>query len=193
MLVNAGLTPAGVQQTISGKFNYDLVVQVPVPWANLNLNANLIGDFILPALTLVTPPKAVLSFMAKAPALLQGVVDDATALLLAVPQASVTIVVKVGPAVVLNVRLVASREPVAVAVPAFDVALPNFAVDPDFVVNIPFPAPPPVVVRVPIPIPVVCWPASLLVVSGGQVTAAAEVNAKVQPIPVGSSVYLPRV
>lgn len=171
-------------------YNYTLVVQVPIPMAGLNLNFNLLGNFVLPALAKLGIPQAITSFISTAKDIFDAVVEDVQDLLLAIPEASVTILVKVGPATILNVQLVAEAQPVNIPIPTFKLALPNFAIDPKFALALPFPVPPPVIIRVPIPVPVVNVP-TLLNVTGGNVSAQAAATTAPQPFPVTNPVTLP--
>lgn len=193
-----GLTSSGVQSGVTTtttptggtSYNYQLVVQVPVPFLSLNLNLNLLADFILPALSVVKIPQAVEYFVSNAESIMQNIIDDATALIMAIPEASVTIVVKVGFAVVVNIQLIAERVPMKVPIPTFQLSLPSIAVDPKFNLVIPFPAPPPIVIKVPIPVPIL---PSLLKVKGGQVAVNASATVVPQPVPVTNPIYFPTI
>jgi hypothetical protein len=176
-------------------FNYTLVVQIPIPFLNLSLDLNLLGDFILPALTALEVPKAMTWLTANVTARLQHVIDDAIKLVQAIPEATVTILVKLGPATVLNIQLVARKVPVAVPIPTFKFDLPNFAVAADFSLVLPFPAPPPVVIYVPIPVPYIALPPfeQLIALDGGRITGNATGGVYPAPVPISSPIYLPSI
>ncbi len=179
------LTPPGTLEHLvssthtasEGHFNYTLVVQVPVPF--IGLNFNLVGNVILPLLERTGIPEAVRWLEASAAAKFQKLVDTATRLIQVVPEASVTILVKVGPATIVNIQLVGVKVPVDVAVPSFVLDLPNLAVGLNLV--LPIPSLPPVVVQVPIPVPRI-GPLRFPRVEGGQVQASAEASPVAQPI-----------
>ncbi len=195
-----GLTPGGVQSTVQtsdgpiGKaYNYTLVVQIPIPWLSLNLNLNLIGDFVLPALTALGVPQAIQFLSDNIVTITNNIVNTAVKLIRAIPEASVTILVKVGPVVVLNVVLMAKKVPVVVPVPSFQLALPDFAIAIGFNLAIPFPVPPPIYVFVPIPVPIIAFPHALLSVSGGNVSATAGGAIQPTPVPISNPIYLPQI
>jgi len=145
-------------------YNYTVVVTITVPFLNLNLN------FILPAMSALGVPKAHAWLIANANKVFQHVINDAMKLIKAIPEATVTILVRLGTLTVFNVQLVAQKTPMVVVPPQFLLALPSLAVDLSF--NISFPAPPPVVTYVPIPVPVLVT-VPLTTVGGGQVAASA--------------------
>jgi len=172
------------------RYTYTLVVQVPIPFVGFNFD---LRSFILPVLTKLGIPKAVEWFTTHADQLLQNIVDDVAWLVRTIPEASVFILVKVGPAVVLNIQLVAEKVPVEIPLPAFALDLPNLAVD--FALTIPFPAPPPILVSVPIPVPILPSSLKSLVptVTGGNVTAGAGVGVQPVPLPIQSPISLPGI
>lgn len=197
---------AGSETTPVGKaYNYTLVIQIPIPWFSLNLDLNLIGDFVLPALSALGVPQAIQYLSNNIVGITQNIVNAAVKLIKAIPEATVTILVKVGPVVVLNVVLVAQKVPVVVPVPTFQLSLPDFAVDANFNLTIPFPVPPPIYVYIPVPVPVIAWPTSFVAITGGNVSATAGGSAGVGstfgtsggvvaasgPEPAFSSVYFP--
>lgn len=195
-----GITSGGLQSTVEtstspiGKaYNYTLVIQIPIPWLSLNLNLNLIGDFVLPALTALGVPQAIQFLSNNIVGLTNNIVNAAVKLIRAIPEASVTLLVKVGPVVVLNIVLVAQKVPVVIPVPSFQLALPDFAIPLNFTFALPFPVPPPVYVVVPVPVPIIAFPRSFVNISGGNVVS--NVSASVQPVPtpIANSVYLPQI
>jgi hypothetical protein len=200
-VATGGVTGGSVTSTFQSKsspvgqaYNYTLVVQIPFPWFNLKLNLNLLGNFILPALTALGIPKAVQSFSNNAVRTIQNIVNDATKLIKAIPEATVTILVKVGPVVVLNVVLVAQKVPVMIPIPTFQLGLPNFVLDPFANFQLPFPVPPPIHVAVPVPVPVIAFPHSFVTVSGGSIFATGGLgSSSVAPYPVTSPIYLPQI
>jgi hypothetical protein len=198
----AGLSPSGIQTTSSAtaaplgaQFNYTVAIQLPVPFLNLNLNLNLLADFVLPVLSVVGIPQAILFLLNNATTLFQNIIDDAQDLIRAIPEATVTILVKLGPAIIFNVQLVAKKIPTVISPPTFQLALPNFAVDTNFGIELPFPAPPPVVIEIPIPYPIV-KPVPLLGIGGGQVSASASAAVSVapgSPPSISSPISLPSI
>jgi hypothetical protein len=194
-----GHAPTGAQDDpywkalSKNQFTYTLVVDVPVPFLALNLNLDLVGAFILPALSALGVPQAVSWFLTNAKDYLQNVIDDAMFLIRAIPEAAVLIIVRVGGVVIVNIQLVAEKVPFIVPVPTFVLDLPNFAVDLDFVLKIPFPTPPPIIQRVPIPVPIIALPETPVVITGGQVSASAQAVAAVDPVPVENPVSLPTI
>ena len=197
-----GVAQAGLSQPVvissnthydQGKgFNYTLVVQIPVPFLNLKLNFNLLADFILPILSTIGVPQAITWLMEHITDIINVIVEDVQWLLLAIPEATVTILVKVGPAVVINIQLMAKRQPVKVSTPTFQLALPNFAIDPNFNLALPFPVPPPVIITVPIPIPVVKINAPIAI-SGGNVNVSAGATVTPQPFPITNPITFPKI
>jgi hypothetical protein len=139
-------------------WNYAIIVQVPIPFADLlsgGIDFNLLGDFVLPLLTRFVIPSALTKFLAKVNDFIKNVANDYANLVRAIPEASVSILVRVGPVTVVNILLAAEKVPVRVPIPVFTLSLPNFAIDPNFSFQIPFPVLPPVVIRIPVPIPIV--------------------------------------
>jgi hypothetical protein len=198
-----GVTPGGVttvytsETTPVGKsHNYTVVVTIPVPFLNLDLNLDLLGNFVLPTLSALGVPKAYTWLITNANKVFQHVIDDATKLIKAIPEATVTILIKLGTFTVFNIQLVARKEPMVITPPTFLLALPNLAVDLSF--DISFPAPPPVVIYVPIPVPVLRT-VPLITTSGGQVVVStgtgvvegrpgAQALANIEATPVGAGV-----
>jgi hypothetical protein len=152
----------------------------------LNLAA-LVGAFVAPALTAIKVPQATTWFLENAEAMFQNIIDDASDLIKAIPEASVTIIVKVGSVVIYSVKLIAKDVPIDIVVPTFQLSLPNITVDLN--IPIPFPYLPPTVIEIPIPVPSIEFPQPLVAVTGGQVQASAEVT----PTPIQTSVYIPQV
>jgi hypothetical protein len=200
---SAGLTSYGVTtdstviRTDSGAtaaYNYTIVVQIPVPFLNLSLNLNLLGDFVLPALTALGIPEATLWLTSNIVKRVQNIVNDAIKLVQAIPELTVSIVIKIGFVIVLNIQLVAKKTPVVVDVPTFQLELPNIAVGADYTVTIPFPAPPPIMVKVPIPVPVINFPQTQLsdFVTGGNITANVQGTVQAEPQPITDPIYLPK-
>lgn len=189
----AGITPTSISSAgtvTDAGYNYTLIVQVPVPV--LSLNVNLLGDFILPILTLTQIPKGVLWLVNNASAIFQNTVDAAVMLIKAIPELTITILVKVGPIVVLNVQLVAKKVPFDIPVPTFDLGLPNFAVGLNIDLSSLIPIPPPIIIQVPIPVPNLVLPDELLRVTGGRVSAEVNVDASdTQPSAIINPVKLP--
>lgn len=195
----AGLTPGGVSQTaqsqdtpIGKQYNYTLVVQIPIPWFNLNIG-DLVGAFVLPALTALGIPQAITWLSANIVGVIQNVANDAMKLIKAIPEATVTILVKVGPVVVLNIVLVAQKVPVVIPIPTFQLGLPNFVFDAFLNFSLPFPVPPPTYIYVPVPVPVIAFQGSLLTISGGSIFAGVGGSAGVAPYSVGNPIYLPQI
>ncbi len=179
-----GLTPgsvAAVSTTEQGHADYTVIVQVPVPFVNLNLNLDLVGAFAMPILTAVGVPKAMQYLLGNAANMIKNVIDDATLLISAIPDATFTIQVKVGPAVIYSVQLVAEKQPMVITPPTFQLALPNFSVNAALSVGLPGGAS--TIIKVPIPVPIYD-PVPLLGISGGQVSAGA--SAEVVPGQSGS-------
>jgi len=178
------LTPGALEHLVSsthsaseGHANYTLVVQVPVPF--IGVNFNLVGNIILPLLDRTGIPAAVAWLEINAAKKFQKLVDTATKLIRLIPEASVTILVKVGQATIVNIQLVAVKVPVDVAVPSFILDLPSLAVG--FNLAVPVPSLPPIIVQVPIPVPRI-GPLRFPTIAGGQVQAVAEASAVAQPI-----------
>lgn len=182
-------------QTPPSFFNYTIVVQIPIPFANLNLNLNLLGDFVLPILTRIGVPKAILWLNTNIIDRLQHVVDDAIKLIQAIPEITITILVKLGPAIVLNIQLIGRKVPVVVPIPTFEFNLPNLAVGVDFSLVIPFPAPPPIIVYVPVPVPIIHLPSvqEIVTISGANVSLGATAGVYPAPFPISNPVYLPTI
>src|SRR5712671_6877816 len=136
--------------------NYTLIVQVPLPV--IGRQFDLIGGLVAPLLARTKVPEAVNWLIAHAASVFQKTVDVATALIRAIPEITVTILVRVGPVTVLNILLVAQKVPVEVPIPSFVLSLPNIGVGLNIDLGALIPVPPPIVVRVPIPVPVVRAP-----------------------------------
>src|SRR5271157_1349431 len=155
------------------KFNYTVVVQVPVPFLKLNINPKMLGNFVLAQLSVLGVPQAITWLLGNAASLFNAIVEDAQDLIRAVPEATVTIQVRIGTIPVINVVLVAQDVPTAIVPPSFKLGLPNLAVDLNF-------APPNLlgtsggnistILRVPIPVPII-QPTKLLGISGGNISA----------------------
>lgn len=195
----AGLTPGGVSQTVQNQttpvgkaYNYTLVVQIPIPWLSVNIG-DLVAAFVLPALTALGIPQAIEWLSANVVGIIQNVANDTMKLIKAIPEATVTILVKVGPVVVLNIVLVAQKVPVVIPIPTFQLGLPNFVFDAFFNFSLPFPVPPPTYIYVPIPVPVIAFNGNLLTISGGSIFAGAGGSAGVAPYTVGNPIYLPQI
>lgn len=170
-----GVTGGGIsaESTITGdQANFTVTVNVPVPFANLKLDLNLVGAFVLPIMAAVRVPKAMQFLLVKLPGLIQHLIDDATLLIMSLPDATFTIQVKVGPAVITSIQLIAEKVPVVITPPTFQLALPNFAVD----LSLNIPSLGATIIRVPIPVPIYD-PVPLLGFSGGQVSAGADITA----------------
>ena len=184
--------PVTATKAIQG-YNYTYIIQIPVPFLSLNLNLrDLLGHFVLPAIAKMGVPKAVASYMAKANKKIQKITADVQALIRSIPEASVTLLIKVGPAVVANLQFYAEKQPINVPIPTFVLALPNLALNPNF--TLPFPAPPPVKIGVPVPIPIVKAPV-LPTITGGNVSASAQASVSPQtqgqPFQITSPIKLP--
>ena len=169
------------------KYVYTLVLQVPVPFLTLDIR-NLIGNFVLPVLSVLGIPQAMSWLVDHAQDLVNNIMDDVMTLIRAIPEASVLIVIRVGEITVINLQLVAEKVPVTIPVPTFVLNLPNLAVNLNLA--IPFPVPPPIVRYVPIPVPIVPLP-KLPVITGGQVSAT--VGASLKPFPVENPVSMPTI
>jgi hypothetical protein len=87
----------------------------------------------------------------------------------------------------------AQKVPVVIPVPSFQLALPDFAINPNFSLTIPFPVPPPIYVLVPVPVPIIAFPRSFVNISGGNVSPVLTGSIQPVPDPVSSSVYLPAI
>lgn len=176
-----------------GNADYTVVVQVPIPF--LTIPSISIGGIIgvLADFTGLQVPQAILWLQTNATALFQRVIDDATDLITAIPEATVTIQVKVGPTVIFNVKLIAQQTPVTVALPSFKLDLPNLAVDLSLsgALKVPFISSP-IVIAVPIPVPVV-QPVQILGISGGKVSASASAGVTTVPTPISNPISLPRI
>jgi len=222
--VSAFVDTTGVVQTsysvtttdLGESINYNVVVQVPVPFLQLNIDGDLVGDFIMPALTTLSVPKAVLNYIAQAEPTFDQVNQDIIDLMKAIPEATVTVTVKIGSVILVNLRFVAEKVPVVAVPPTFQLSLPNFAADASFAFTVPFPAPQALVIRVPIPVPQIAS-AQVLSISGGQVSSQVTGGASLGPtasataaggaattgafgagatapiVPVPSPIYLPTV
>lgn len=153
-------------------YNYTLVVAIPVP--ALSVNFDLVGDFVLPALAQTGIPQALDWVITNGVAIFQEAIDVAMELIRAIPEIVVSIQVRVGTVAILNVQLIASKEPVEVPVPTFILGLPNVAIGDDIDLNALFPTPPPVVIRIPIPVPRLALPA--VAVTGGNVSVDTDVT-----------------
>lgn len=158
--------------------NYTVVIKIPVPFLNLNLNLDLMGDFVMPALTALGIPKAYTSLMAGIDKLFTNIFEDIQTLIKVVPEATVSVVVKLGEVVVFNFKFIAERVPTTITPPQFQLSAPNFAVDTNLSVGITIPTLDPVIIRVPIPYPVY-KSVPLLGLSGGQVTAKSSATSSV--------------
>lgn len=175
-----GLTPPVTESKFSSgngsdggaAYNYTLVVAIPVP--TLSINFNLVGDFVLPALAQTGIPQALQWAITNGVEIFQEAIDVAMELIRAIPEIVVSIQVRVGTVAILNVQLVASKEPVDVPVPSFILDLPNLAIGANIDLSSLFPTPPPVVIRIPIPVPRVALP--LVAVTGGNVSADVDVS-----------------
>ena len=163
--------------------NFSIVVQVPTPFFNTN---DLIGKFILPALGLPNIPKAIAWLNLNAVKVLQNTINVATKLIRAIPEASVQILVKVGPVAVLNIKLIADKVPTVVPLPVFRLDLPNLAVGLNL--TLPVPTLPPIIMKVPIPIPIIQNP---LVVTGGKISVDSSVTPT--PLPIANPIRLPQI
>jgi len=181
------VTPSQPSAAVSNSpnFNFAVIIQVPLPIIGVDVKS-LVADYVLAALSVLKIPEAIQSLLTNGTKIIQNIVDDATKLIQAIPQATFSIVFRVGDVVVLNVLLVAQQTPVQVQTPTYQLALPNFAVE--FPISIPFPIPPPVVIHVPIPVPSVSI-STPVIVSGGEVS----VESDVVPQPVKSPIVLPNI
>jgi len=183
------ITPT-VQESESfenNRYNYNLIVKVPAPIFNINLD--LVGLFILPALTKAKIPKAIAWLTSNATTIFKDLVDTVQLLIKTIPECSVTIVVMVGDVAVVNIRFIAEQVPIVVPLPTFQLDLPNFAVGLNL--KIPVPSLPPIIVRVPIPYPVAAIPENFVSINGGQVSASGGVDPT--PMPIASPVRLPTI
>lgn len=173
-----GLTPGSATGVLSvnngNEFNYTLVIQVPVPILNINLN--MLGNYVLAALSAIEVPAALQWLVANAETIFVDVVNIAMLLIKAIPEMTVSILVQVGPATVFNLQLVAKTVPYPVPVPTFALALPNVAVAAGVDLTALIPTPKPVVEYVVLPIPVPVLPGPLLTVTGGNVSVGAGVT-----------------
>lgn len=194
-----GITPPVVQPNFNqgtgsdgGKvYNYTLVVAIPVP--TLSVNFNLVGDFILPALAQTGIPQALQWVIENGVAIFQEAIDVAMELIRAIPEIVISIQVRLGAVAILNVQLIATKEPVDVPVPAFILDLPNLAVGLNIDLSSLFPTPPPVVIRIPIPVPRVAFP--VVAVTGGNVSVDADVSVSEsqQPAQILNPVKIPTI
>jgi hypothetical protein len=168
-------TTSGTTQTEFGtQYTYKLVLQIPVPFLDLNLNAKTLANFVLAQLSPLHVPQAMQWFQQNANAFFQAIVEDISDMVKLVPEASILLQVKLGPAVLLNLQFIAQKVPMQVSLPTFSLGLPNVAVDLNF-----NPASllalPPLVMRIPIPVPIY-KPSPLLKVSGGNISGQAGVS-----------------
>ena len=200
--VTAGVTAGGVTGSgglvatpLGAAFNYTIVVQVPIPFLSICLGAVL--DASAEALlSMLSVPAALLSLIDTAADTVQNIIDDAEKLIRAIPEATVTILVKVGPATVASVQLVAKKVPVPITTPTFKLALPNLAASLNQALsgNLPIPSTPPAVIQVPIPVPAISI-APLVSVTGGNLSlsglASASASVTASPAPISNPVYLP--
>lgn len=169
-------------------FNYTLVVQVPVP--ELSIKLDILGDFVLPLVAPAVIPPAVVWLVENAATLFESAVEAATTLIQALPEITITILVKVGLLTVFNVQLVAEKIPVDVPIPSFVLALPNLAVGLNIDLTPLIPVPPPVIIRVPVPVPRIQLPK--VEVTGGNVSTSVSDNPKsAQPAQIVSPVRMP--
>ena len=175
--VNSNVMPS----PFGAKSNYTVVVQVPVPFLTVNLNA---AKAISSALTQLGVPAAVAWLVKNASTIFGPVVNDAVKMLKAIPQGTITIQVRVGVVTVLNIQLVAVKVPLPVTTPTFILALPNLAAN---LPGLPLSKLPPIVLEVPIPYPVVKL-SPILAVSGGQIKASAQPVAQPGTSPTSSVV-----
>jgi hypothetical protein len=169
-LVDAQLR-SGVDEN-GNRFEYRLVVQLPVPF--FDANYNLLGDFILPALARTGIPQAITWIMANASELFDAIVIDAMRLIRAIPEVTISIQVRIGAVTVINVLLVAEKVPVEVPIPDFVLALPNLAVGLDIDLGALLPIPPPLIVHVPVPYPLIRKP--FIGPTGGDVSVRGQVG-----------------
>ena len=171
---SAGLSSGSVSSTVtqtSTGFNYALIIQVPVP--SLNFKLNISPSWVLSKINVPKMPAALKSMISEAESDFQKVVDVAVKLIRAVPELTISILVKVGPVTVFNVQLVAKKVPVEIALPNFVLDLPSIAFAAGIDLSSLIPAPDPSIIQVPIPVPSV---SGLNVgVTGGNVSADAAV------------------
>ena len=174
-------TASGTSQTKFGTLYTDnLVLQIPIPFLDLNLNAKTLANFVLAQLSPLHVPQAMQWFQQNANTFFQAIVEDISDMIKLVPEAGILLQVKLGPAVLLNLQFIAQKVPMQVSLPTFSLGLPNVAVDPNVAVNLNFnPASllalPPLVMRIPIPVPIY-KPSPLLKVSGGNISGQAGVS-----------------
>jgi hypothetical protein len=186
----AGQAAEQVRGTDGGKaYTYTVYVQVPVP--TISVGIDLVGDFVLPALSRIKVPQAIQWLLANSKDIFDEVMEGALALIRAIPEVSVGILVKVGPAAVINVVLVAEKQPVSVPVPSFVLALPSIALDLDLDLSAIFPVPPPVYIRVPIPVPIAHFP--VVDYAGGTVSGSVGVHASPVPPAIDDPIRLPTI
>lgn len=171
----------------NNRYNYNLIVRVPAPFFNINID--LVGNFILPALTKAKIPQAITWLTSNVTNIFAEVIETVQLLVKCIPEVSVTVVVQVGDVAVLNFRFVAEQVPVVVPLPQFALDLPNFAVG--LGLAIPVPSLPPIVIRVPVPYPVAAIPESFVSIGGGNVNAGAA--AAPVPFPVANPVRIPPI
>lgn len=173
-MTSGGVTATNTLQTTpSGdQFNYTVVVQIPFPWFNLSLNLQTLANFVLAQLKPLGIPQAMIWLETNGQKLFQNVIDDATALIKAIPGMTVTIQIKLGSAVILNVQLLAVKVPTDIGLPTFQLGLPDFAVNLSYAP----PAIPPIVLQIPIPVPII-HPPKIIAITGGTASASGTVGA----------------
>ena len=172
-----GVTSGSVKATSavttadSGKsYNYTLVIQLPIPL--LNVNVALTPSFVLAALGLPTIPKALIWFQKHAEEYFKTVTDLIVKLIRAIPELTVTVLVKVGPITVVNLQFIAKKVPFEVPMPSF--TIPSLIADLNFDLSALIPHPPPIIIEVPVPVPHVDL--SHIRVNGGLLAAKASVG-----------------
>jgi hypothetical protein len=173
-----------------GASGYVIIIQIPVPFLSIQLD---LAAVLSAALTALEVPQAIAWLTSNATSIFGPIINDAILLLKAIPQGSITIQVKLGTIIVVNIELIAVRKTVAISTPTFKLALPSLAAGLDY--KLPLES---VVVEVPIPVPNVGINVNpLLKVTGGQVAASVGSNAAQavtpQPLPVTDLVYLPKI
>lgn len=176
--------------TASSGANFILVVQVPLPIPKIGLS--LAALFSLPTLAPTVIPAGLRWLLASGEKTFERTVQTAIRLVRAIPEASVTIVVKVGPVVAINIQLIAEKVPVDVPIPDFVLSLPDLAVGLDADLTGLIPVPPPVIILVPVPVPIVRAP--IVGITGGNVSAEASVSGLVphpQPALIVSPIRKP--
>ena len=176
--VGVGLSGGSVSSSLSktgGSYNYALIIQVPVP--ELKFNLNISPSWVLAQVGLPKLPAALASLLKTAEEDFNKIQAVFIKLITAVPELTVTIIVKVGPIPVLNVQLVAKKVPVVVPLPDFQLDLPSIAlaagIDLSSVLAL-VPLPPPVTIVVPVPVPVINFPN--VTITGGKITAVGGIT-----------------